>query len=151
VKPSRALVIAVIGMTLIATACGSDDATKSPSDSPTSRTVEIEMRDMAFSPDRVTVPAGETVRLVFTNTGEAVHDAFIGDEDAQNRHEMEMVENADAGHSDDHDDSDEGAITVDPGDTGTLTHTFEAGDALLIGCHQPGHYAAGMKLTIDVT
>jgi uncharacterized cupredoxin-like copper-binding protein len=44
----------------------------------------------------------------------------------------------------------EGGITVDAGDTGELTHTFEAGDELLIGCHQEGHYEAGMKLTVNL-
>lgn len=57
---------------------------------------------------------------------------------------------ADAGIGHDGDDDDDG-ITVDPGDTGELTHTFDDSDTLLIGRHQPGHYAAGMKLTVDVS
>jgi uncharacterized cupredoxin-like copper-binding protein len=109
------------------------------------------MRDIAYSPDSVTVNAGETVRFVFTNKDEAVHDAFIGDEEAQDGHEMEMQDSADMGHGDGHDGEDEGAITVDPGETGELTHTFEESGTVLIGCHQPGHYAAGMKLTVDVS
>lgn len=43
------------------------------------------------------------------------------------------------------------AITDKSGEMGTLTHSFKAGDDVLIGCHQPGHYAGGMKLTVDVT
>jgi uncharacterized cupredoxin-like copper-binding protein len=45
----------------------------------------------------------------------------------------------------------EGGITVEPGERGELTYTFQAGDELLIGCHEPGHYAGGMKITIDVS
>jgi uncharacterized cupredoxin-like copper-binding protein len=46
---------------------------------------------------------------------------------------------------------DDDAITVEPGKLGSLTHTFKAGDGLAIGCHEPGHYAAGMKLAITVS
>ena len=49
------------------------------------------------------------------------------------------------GHGDGH------GITVDPGDINTLTHTFKAGDVLVIGCHEPGHYVAGMKLALTVS
>jgi uncharacterized cupredoxin-like copper-binding protein len=41
-------------------------------------------------------------------------------------------------------------ITVDPGKTGELTHTFDRTGTVEIGCHQPGHYAAGMKLAVTV-
>jgi uncharacterized cupredoxin-like copper-binding protein len=37
-----------------------------------------------------------------------------------------------------------------PGGTGDLTYTFRAGEDVLIGCHEPGHYAAGMRLAIAV-
>ena len=58
---------------------------------------------------------------------------FIGDEMAQSDHEKEMSSDMGGMH---HGDSD--AITVGPGKTGTLTHTFKAGVAMLTGCHQPG-------------
>ena len=48
-------------------------------------------------------------------------------------------------------DEAEGAITVEPGSTGELTHTFSAADEVLIGCHEPGHYDAGMRLGIQLT
>lgn len=46
--------------------------------------------------------------------------------------------------------SDEGGITVEPGETGEITHTFEAGSRLLIGCHEEGHYVAGMRAMLNV-
>ena len=129
------------------------------------------MRDIAYSPDTVDARAGETIRFVFHNTGKVPHDAFIGDEQAQGDHEMEMrqggtsttmdmdesstgmpmggssttmeMEHGDAGSA--------GGIVVEPGKTGELMHTFGAGDRLLIGCHEAGHYAAGMKVTIDIS
>lgn len=112
------------------------------------RTVDVVMRDATFDPAMVTVKGGETVRFVFRNEGQLRHDAFLGDEAAQAEHEKEMRKERSGGMEGHHGDE---AITVDPGKVGSLTHTFKAGDALVIGCHVLGHYAAGMKLTVTVT
>lgn len=145
---SRTLVVAAALVALLATACGSDDSTSSSDTTTTdgARTVEIEMRDNKYSPDTVSVQAGETVRFVFTNNGDATHDAYLGDMAAQDDHEMEMRDQM-GGHGMD----DEGSVTVKPGKTGELTHTFDTDDAVLIGCHEPGHYEGGMRMSIDVT
>lgn len=135
------------GLLLLA-ACGDDDSSDTASDEPT-RTVEIDMVDIAFEPEAIEVTAGETVRFVFTNDGEVAHDAYIGDTDAQADHEAEMRDaegDEHGGHGDDEGD----AITVEPGETGELTHTFTHAGTLEIGCHQPGHYDAGMKIDIEV-
>lgn len=42
-----------------------------------------------------------------------------------------------------------GTIDVHPGDTVEFVHTFEAASTM-IGCHEPGHWEAGMKMDIDV-
>lgn len=84
--------------------------------------------------------------FVFHNTGALVHDALLGPERAQAQHERETRE-ATGGMDTMHDDLASGT-TVRPGQTATLTHTFtEAGT---IGCHQPGHYQAGMRLALTV-
>lgn len=138
------IAIAAAGLT----ACG-DTATTAGTQSAV-RTVAIEMRDIAFAPDTVDIQAGETIRFVFTNAGAVTHDAFIGDETAQADHEMEMRQMSGMGGS--HNSmSDEGGITVEPGATREITHTFQAGSKLLIGCHEQGHYAAGMHITINMT
>ena len=138
--------IALLGVLLFAlVACGDDEAA-SPDQEPPDRTIEVDMVDIAFAPESIDVAAGETVRFVFTNSGEVAHDAFIGDSTAQDDHAADMADDHGG-----HDEDDEG-ITVEPGDTAELTHTFGADDdGLLIGCHQPGHYEAGMVATIDVT
>ena len=144
---TRLVILAAVGVLgLVVTACGSSsNNTGAAGDD--SRTINIEMRDTVFAPDHVTVPAGQEVRLVFYNAGKVDHDAFIGDEMAQSDHEQEMnAKDSDMHHG----NADSGAITVEPGKTGALTHTFEAGDEMLIGCHQPGHYAAGMKLAVTL-
>jgi uncharacterized cupredoxin-like copper-binding protein len=134
------------GVALLLTACsgGSDD-----DEAAADRTVRIEMRDIAFSPGSISVAAGETVRFEFDNVGELDHDAFIGDEDAQVAHEREMREADEGGHGG-HGDNDGDAITVEPGDNAQLTHTFERAGTIVVGCHQPGHYDAGMKVVVTV-
>lgn len=112
------------------------------------QTVEVDMVDIAFEPSTLRVTRGQAVRFVFHNEGAVAHDAFIGDGAAQEAHEAQMRSMGDhAGHGDDESGS---AITVAPGGTGELRHVFAEPAELLIGCHQPGHYQAGMKLTIEL-
>ncbi len=154
--PIRLVTATVAVAALGLAACGDDNSTVAGTQSEP-RTVEIEMRDIAFSPDALDVQAGETVRFVFHNKGAVRHDAFIGDEAAQDDHEMEMRGSGEMGDMGDeggngHDSmSDAGGITVEPGETKDFTHTFAEGDALLIGCHEEGHYAAGMHVTMNMT
>jgi uncharacterized cupredoxin-like copper-binding protein len=108
------------------------------------RTVDVEMRDIAYSPSTIPVHAGETVTFVFHNTGQIEHEAFIGDAAAQSAHEQEMKSGGMGGMAGDE-------VKVEPGKTASLSHTFKPGEALLIGCHEPGHYAAGMKVALAET
>lgn len=141
--------IFVLGLpALLVAACGGDGSEASSAD----RTIAIDMRDNAYRPARVEVTKGETVRFVFRNRGKVAHDAFIGDEPAQVDHEMEMSKEPAGGM--DHGGGDDAAITVESGEEGELTHTFDESDetdGLLIGCHEPGHYEGGMKVAISVT
>jgi uncharacterized cupredoxin-like copper-binding protein len=155
VKITRPLVALVPVALLLLAACGGDDDDESmagdePESSggestPAERTVDVQMVDNAFEPTNIDVEAGETVKLMFDNTGEVAHDALVGDAEAQAAHEEEMRAAEDMGHGAENDD----AITVEPGDTGELVYTFDEPGALEIGCHEAGHYASGM--TIDVT
>jgi uncharacterized cupredoxin-like copper-binding protein len=42
-------------------------------------------------------------------------------------------------------------IGVDPGETKELTFTFTVAGETIAGCHEIGHYSAGMKAAITVT
>ena len=53
-------------------------------------------------------------------------------------------------HGGGHGDEESDAVTVEPGDGGELIHTFDDAGTVEIGCHQPGHYDAGMKIAVDV-
>jgi uncharacterized cupredoxin-like copper-binding protein len=145
----RSTFIPIAIAALLLAACGDTGSNASDGDDAT-RTVEIDMVDIAFEPDTLDVKRGETVRFVFTNTGKAVHDAFVGDRVAQADHEPEMRDEEGDEHGGGHEDGDEDAITVDPGDSGELTYTFDDAGTIEIGCHQEGHYESGMKVEVEV-
>jgi uncharacterized cupredoxin-like copper-binding protein len=78
----------------------------------------------------------------------------VGTPEDQADHEKEMAEGGkDSGGHDAHGggSGDDNKITVEPGETGDLTYRFDEAGTYEIGCHEPGHYAAGMKLTVNVT
>jgi len=154
-RTRRLLPALTVALALVAAGCGDDGADHAdhngdpPSATGDARTVDIEMVDIAFQPTEMDAEAGETIRFVFTNHGAIAHDAFIGDEAEQAEHEAEMSETVEGNHVDgDHDDAD--AITVQPGESGELEHTFEEPGDYQIGCHEPGHYDAGMIMTVHV-
>jgi uncharacterized cupredoxin-like copper-binding protein len=152
----KRVVIAAAVIAVVTAACGGGGEDNPAIESPgnVAKTVNIDMVDIAFEPKTLTVQRGERVEFVFQNRGAIAHDAFIGDAAAQADHEREMREaggSSGGGHEMGGDDKDENAVTVDPGKTGRLTYTFDKPGTIEIGCHQPDHYAAGMKIVVTVT
>lgn len=151
----RAVGVAVAG--LLAGCGGGEQSEPKPhsdvtADGPTTtaspdRTVEIAMTDHAFVPDVVSLFKGETVRLRFTNEGTSPHEAFIGDQSAQDAHE-EFMTHVRAGHAE-HAHGEE-MIRVEPGKSDDLVVTATKDGELLIGCHEADHWARGMVATIRV-
>ena len=138
-----------LGLIVVLAAFGACAQDEEPQVEGADRTVVIQMRDNHFEPDRLEVERGETVAFRFVNRGSVRHDAFIGDSDEQDEHESE----ARMADGDEHDGGHEGetnALTLEPGKRGTLTHRFTESGRILIGCHEPGHYAAGMIATVTV-
>ncbi len=139
----RLLAILSVPALVLLAGCGSGGDEPTLASAGEDRTVEIEMRDIAFAPTSVDVRAGEKIRFVFTNTGRLTHDAFIGDEAAQEQHEKEMRSGHNHGKG-------ANAVTVGPGKKAQLVHTFDRTGRVLIGCHQPGHYTGGMRAAVNV-
>jgi len=110
------------------------------------RTIEITTHDnMTFQPSHITVSRGETVAFVVTNSGQAVHEFTLGDAAMQQAHATEMAQMGDGmAHA--------GAntLTLQPGETKQLTWRFGDPGTLEYGCHEPGHYSAGMRGQITV-
>jgi uncharacterized cupredoxin-like copper-binding protein len=138
---------------LFLAACGTERSTDTAAAAVDDGTtvIDVTMTDMAFTPTVVDVKAGATVRFRFRNDGQAIHEAVIGDDAFQQEHADEMAAMGPSGDTMHHGSSDEPTpLVVQPGKTGELTYTATAAGSLLIGCHQPGHWEAGMKATIDV-
>lgn len=137
------------------------------------RTVNIEMTDLAFSPKTLEVKAGETVRFVLVNKGQLLHEFNLGDAAMHAEHQKEMLKMQQSGamtttgmhHAGmDHGAMGQGSmpmagmthddpnsVLVEPGKTAELTWTFNKATNLEFACNIPGHYQAGMvgKLTVS--
>jgi uncharacterized cupredoxin-like copper-binding protein len=107
--------------------------------------------DLRFDPGAIAVAEGETIRFLLDNPTAAPHDFLIGDAEEQAHHAEEMAMGE--GH---HDAGVEdagalpGAVTLAPGESAEVLATFEEAGELLIGCHVPGHWEAGMRGAIAV-
>lgn len=131
------------------------------------RSVEVVMGDMSFTPKAIAIKAGETVRFVLVNKGQLLHEFNLGDAAMHARHQQEMLKMQQSGmltptgmkamdhgsmpdmdHQMSHDDPN--SVLVEPGKTAELTWTFTQPTHLEFACNIPGHYQAGMvgKLTV---
>lgn len=161
-RVSAGLPLLAAALSLVLAACGDDGAVGTPgapepAPDSASRTIEIAMVDIAYEPTNLTVSAGETITFVFVNEGAIRHEAVFGNEAVQEEHEAEMAEmggmDMDDSEMDDSDDDDHEevpAISLEPGTTGEIEVTFNAGDEMVIGCHEPGHWGAGMRADVTV-
>ena len=129
------------------------------------RTVNIEMTDLAFSPKTLELKAGETVRFVLVNKGQLLHEFNLGNAAMHAAHQKEMLEMQQSGmltptgmshagmdHGSmgmQHDDPN--SVLVEPGKTAELTWTFTRADNLEFACNVPGHYQAGMVGKVKVS
>lgn len=108
------------------------------------RVVTVDMQAIRYSTKLITVKAGEVIDLRFRNTSTLTHEALIGDEKVQAEHEKMMaamkMKQGDT----------KTMVTVKAGATKTLRYTFAKAGRTVIGCHEPGHYASGMKLTVII-
>ena len=132
------------------------------------RTVEVVMQDMSFSPKSLDVKAGETVHLVLVNKGQLLHEFNLGDAAMHAEHQKQMMQmqsggmmnatgmgkmdHSAMGHGEmggmKHDDPN--SVLVEPGKTAELTWTFSKATGLEFACNIPGHYQAGMVGKINV-
>lgn len=140
----RLAVVAVAALALLVAACaGGGDA----SGAGDVRTIAVRMSDeMRFDPAEFDFFAGDTVRFEVTNDGSVRHEFYVGDVAAQEAHAAEMRETDGSGMA--HDDPN--GVTVEPGQTETLEITFDEAGELQVGCHEPGHFQAGMAAPITV-
>lgn len=92
---------------------------------------------LSFMPESIKVTRGESIRFVVTNSGSIVHEFQVGPADKVAA------------------DAVDGVVVVeqdelDVGSTHAIDYTFEGSGPYGFACHEPGHYEAGMKGTIEL-
>jgi uncharacterized cupredoxin-like copper-binding protein len=136
--------MSVLALLLVACGGGGDTRASSPASGATGRTVTATLSDdMAIQLSESDFRVGETVRFRITNAGAVPHEFYLGDAEAQEHHAEEMAE-MDMAHDEPN------GVSVAPGATETLEYTFEQSGEMLAGCHEPGHYQAGMVTAMTV-
>ena len=109
------------------------------------RTIPIVMSDaMRFSPDRIEVRLGETIRFAHRNPGKMLHEMVIGTRPALDEHAELMKRFPDMEHDE------PWMAHVGPGEAGEIVWRFNRAGEFGFACLIPGHYEAGMVGTIVV-
>jgi uncharacterized cupredoxin-like copper-binding protein len=110
------------------------------------RTIEIVMTDnMRFSPDRIEVKQGETIRFVIRNSGKLLHEMVIGTGKELVEHAALMARFPGMQH-------DEAYMAhVAAGKKGGLVWNFNRAGEFEFACLVAGHYQAGMSGKIKVS
>jgi uncharacterized cupredoxin-like copper-binding protein len=110
------------------------------------RTIEVSMADtMRFSPDKIGVKQGETVKFVIKNTSPAqLHEFVIGTQKENEEHAALMVKFPTMEHSEPY------MAHVAAGKTGEIIWRFNKPGDFNFACLIAGHYQAGMVGKIKV-
>ena len=162
----KLLLIGAVVIVLVAAACGGDGTSsgsgassdnghdtesmegsvmgEAADGSDADRTIKVVMLDeLAYDPEELEVSKGEVITFEVVNEGKARHEFVLGDSNYQEMHEGDM---ADGGHGDMMDNG----VSVEPGESASLTWRFTQSEEVLYGCHEPGHYDGGMVGEITV-
>ena len=103
-----------------------------------SRTISMTMSDnMRFTPDRIEVRNGETIRFVLQNEGQLRHELVLGEPEALRRHAAMMQMMPDMQHSGPN------MASLAPGERGELIWKFTRTGTVTFACLQSGHLEAG--------
>lgn len=112
------------------------------------RTVEVQMLDsMRFSPDKIDVKSGETIKFVLKNTGTTLHEFVIGTKKENEEHAALMLKFPNMEHSEPY------MAHVPAGKQGEIIWKFNKVGEFDFACLMAGHYQAGMvgKITVAAT
>ena len=125
------------------------------------KTINVELQDIYFEPEKINVKSGETIRFTLKNVGEFVHEFNIGtpemhvahqaemsmmvehgvlEPDKINRHMMKM----DMGNGQTMKHDDPNSKLLEPGETAEIIWTFSEATVLEFACNIPGHNDSGM-------
>ena len=109
------------------------------------RTVKVDMSDkMRFTPARLTIKQGDSVKFVVRNSGKVMHEMVLGTMKELKEHAEMMKKHPTMEHDEPY------MAHVAPGKTETMVWQFTKAGEFYYGCLVPGHFEAGMvgKLTV---
>ena len=110
------------------------------------RVVEVSMGDdMRFSPTRLEVKQGETVKIVVRNRGKQMHEFVLGTAEELKAHAALMAKHPGMEHDE------PWMAHVRPGRTGEIVWHFNRAGTFEFACLIAGHFTAGMKGTLVVS
>jgi len=111
----------------------------------TKRTITITMTDnMRFTPDKIAVKQGETIKFLLKNDGKMLHEMVIGTKKELEEHAALMLKFPNMEHEEPY------MAHVPVGKTGEIIWTFNRAGDFDFACLIAGHYQAGMvgKITV---
>ncbi|MBE0613645.1 MAG: cupredoxin family protein [Burkholderiales bacterium] len=124
-----------------------DEAIGVPGDpAKVTRTIAVDMSDnMRFTPDRIKVSRGETIRFRISNSGKLKHELVLGTKKELEEHYKAMLKFPEMEHEE------ENMVTLAPAKTGEIVWKFTKSGKVDFACLKAGHYDAGMKGQVIVT
>lgn len=103
------------------------------------RTIRITMTDMMrFTPDRIEVNRGDTIRFIVANKGKMLHEIVIGTAADLKEHAALMKKFPDMEHDEPH------MAHAPAGKSEQLVWHFNRAGEFNFACLMPGHFEAGM-------
>ncbi len=110
-----------------------------------SRTITVEMHDtMRFTPDKLSVKAGETIRFFVVNKGKMAHELVIDSKEGLAEHAEMMRKMPHMDHKEPN------MIRLEAGKRGGVVWQFTEAGEVPFACLIPGHFEAGMVGAVDV-
>ena len=114
-----------------------------------SRTIPIDMKEYRFSPSRISIKKGETIRFWLHNRGKLTHTMSIGTAayhvNRQKELAITLVPGVKPSRSADVEKlANRNSVILEPGEFREFIWTFVEGSELVFGCDIPGHYDSGM-------
>ncbi len=114
-------------------------------DARAARTIEVRMTDdMRFTPDRIQVRQGETIRFVVRNKGKMLHEMVLGTKASLDEHAALMLKFPGMEHDEPH------MTHVKAGARQEIVWNFNRPGEFQYACLIAGHYQAGMVGTISM-
>jgi uncharacterized cupredoxin-like copper-binding protein len=110
-----------------------------------SRTIDMDVLDtFRYSPDKLTVKRGQTIRFVMHNKGKIQHEIVIGTMKELREHSELMKKFPEMEHEAPH------MLHVAPGKSGEIVWQFNRAGTFNFACLIAGHFEAGMVGTVVV-